>query len=146
MGVDDAGNFDAITAGSPLAFTTTQPVGAFGLTLVTPEEPGQALFDGDTRLVVPGEATASLALADGTLLGTFNGREYRAYFLGVVGVAAFSSATLEYAGATPISAFFFNVDDLVISLPEPGADALLVAGAALLLALGRRREARRKRR
>jgi len=147
MGVADPGNFDAVTGGSSLAFATTAPVEAFGLTVITPEEPGQALLDGDLRLVVPGVATAQLALADGSLLGSFGGREYRAYFLGVIGASGFSSATLEAGPGVPTSAFFFNVDDLVLPVPEPASGPVLGAGAALLLGLARRRrEVRRTRR
>ncbi|MGH0031842.1 MAG: PEP-CTERM sorting domain-containing protein [Myxococcota bacterium] len=138
LGVEDAGNFHAVTAGTPLAFAFTAPVEAFGLTVVTPEEPGGALFDADVRLLVPGEATAQLSLADAQLLGTFGGREYRAYFLGVVGGATFSSATLDVGATTPASGFFFNLDDLVVPLPEPGALPGLLAGALLLAALRRK--------
>ena len=148
LGVDDAGNFNALTAGTSLGFAFTAPVGAFGLTIITPEEPGAALFDGDLQLVVPGEATASLALGDGQLLGTFGGREYRAYFVGVVGASSFSTATLGAGGTTPVSSFFYNVDDLVVPLPEPGmASGLLVcAGLLRVLAIfeGKQRRERRK--
>jgi hypothetical protein len=137
LGVEDPGNFHSFTSGSVLQFTFTQPVQAFGLTLVTPEEPNAALFDLDALLTVPGQATAGLSLADGTTLGSFNGREYRAYFLGVVGSAAFSTATLDFGSATPDSGFFFNLDDIVIPLPEAGRDPMLVAGMALLWALRR---------
>jgi hypothetical protein len=139
LGVDDGGNFDAITGGAPLAFTFTQPVEAFGLTLITPEEPALALFDGDAQLDVSGEPTAALSLADGQVLGTFGGREYRAYFVGIVGASAFSSATLSYAASTPDSSFFFNVDDLAIAVPEPEPLLTLALGFALAQALARRR-------
>jgi len=145
LGVVDAGNFHAIAAGSAISFGFSQAVDAFGLTIITPEEPGGALFDADTRLVVAGEPTAQLALADGQLLGTFNGREYRAYFLGVVANAPFSAASLEYDAATPDSGYFFNIDDLVISVPEPGALVSLSSGCLLLTALDRLRSRRRRR-
>lgn len=144
LGIEDAGNFDAATAGTTLAFTFTQPVEAFGLTLITPEEPGQALFDADATLAVPGEATAALALSAGQPLGTFGGRAYSAYFLGVVGGGPFSSATLAFGGSTPDSGFFFNVDDLVIPVPEAGRLASLAAGGACVLALARRRKLSRR--
>lgn len=67
LGVVDPGNFDAVTAGSAMQFGFTQPVEGFALTIITPEEPGGALFDDDVRLVVPGEATASLLLAGGSI-------------------------------------------------------------------------------
>ncbi len=139
LGVADPGNFDAFAAGSSLAFAFSQPIEAFGLVLVTPEEPGAALFDGDARLTVPGEAAAALALADGASLGTFGGREYRAYFLGVVASAPFTQAQLGTGPMTPASGFFFNVDDLVIAVPEPGGGPGLVSGGLLLAALRRRR-------
>lgn len=139
LGVGDPGNFDAIVAGTTLAFSFPEPVLAFGLTIITPEEPGAAFFDDDLLLLVPGESTASLTLSDGEPLGTFGGRAYRSYFLGVVGAAAFSSARLETGGATPPSGFLYNVDDLRIPLPEPGAASGLLGGSAFLLLLGRRR-------
>jgi hypothetical protein len=138
LGVVDPGNFHAFTAGSPLAFSFTAPTLGFGLTLITPEEPSGALFNGDAVLTVPGQATAALSLSDGTLIGTFGGRAYRAYFLGVVGAAPFSSATLDFGAGTPDSSFFANVDDLTVTLPEPGPHAGLAAGALLLARLGRR--------
>ena len=143
LGVEDPGNFHAVVAGSMLGFGFTAPVDAFGLTLVTPEEPGAALFDGDLRLLVPGQATASLVLADGHSLGTFGGREYRAYFLGVVGTAPFTSASLDLGPATPPGTFLFNVDDLLVPVPEPGTSASLLAGAAWLAALRRLDRTRR---
>jgi len=139
LGVGDTGNFDAITAGTTLDFSFPEPVLAFGLTIITPEEPDAALFDDDLRLLVPGASTASLALSDGEPLGTFGGRAYRRYFLGVVGAAPFSSARLETGGATPTSGFFYNVDDLRIPLPEPGAASGLLLGSAFLLLLAHRR-------
>ena len=139
LGVGDPGNFDALTAGTPLAFSFPEPVLAFGLTIITPEEPGAAFFDDDLLLLVPGESTASLALSDGEPLGTFGGRAYRRYFLGVVGAAPFSSARLETGGATPTSGFFYNVDDLRIPLPEPGTASGLLVGCAFLRLLGYRR-------
>ncbi|MHA7836875.1 MAG: hypothetical protein ACX98W_05380, partial [bacterium] len=139
LGVGDPGNFDALTAGTTLDFSFPEPVLAFGLTIITPEEPDAALFDDDLLLLVPGESTASLALSDGEALGTFGGRAYRRYFLGVVGAAPFSSARLEAGGATPTSGFFYNVDDLRIPLPEPGAASALLVGSAFLLLLGPRR-------
>ncbi len=132
LGVADPGNFDAITAGSSLVFTSTTPVIAFGLTVITPEEPGTALLDGDLRLRVPGQATAQLTLADGQSLGIHGAREYRAYFLGVIGASTFTTATLELSSSVEPSSFFFNVDDLVVPLPEPDQTSLLLAGAALL--------------
>jgi hypothetical protein len=143
LGLDDPGNFDTFTAGSHLGFQFTAPVHAFGLTLVTPEEPGAALFNGDALLLAPGAATTSLSLADGVLLGSFGGREYRAYFLGVVAAAPFTSATLAFGASTPASGFFYNVDDLVVPLPEPAPPAALLAGAAFTGWLRRRRAGRR---
>jgi len=141
LGVLDPGNFDAITAGTPLQFVFSPPVSAFGLTIVTPEEPGAALFDGDARLVVAGEPTASLSLADGQALGSFGGRAYRAYFLGVVATGAFANATLDYGAGAPVSGFFFNLDDLRIPVPEPGAVPMMIAG---VLAIGTRAAGRRR--
>lgn len=135
LGVEDAGNFHALAAGSTLMFGFTSPVEGFGLTLITPEEPGGALFDGDVRLLVSGEPTASLSLADGQLLGTFGGRSYRAYFLGVVGASPFAAATLDFGAAAPESGFFFNLDDLVVPMPEPRGDASFVAASLLIGAL-----------
>jgi len=106
LGVGDPGNFDALTAGTTLDFSFPEPVLAFGLTIITPEEPDAALFDDDLLLLVPGESTASLVLSDGEALGTFGGRAYRRYFLGVVGAPPFSSARLDAGGATPTSGFF----------------------------------------
>lgn len=133
LGSVDPGNFDAIASGTVLGFGFTQPVEAFGLTLITPEEPGGALFDGDVRLTVPGEPTAHLSLAGGQSVGSFNGREYRAYFLGVVAGSPFAAASLEYAGSTPVGGFFFNVDDMTIPVPEPGGAPMLAAGVAWLV-------------
>jgi hypothetical protein len=137
LGVQDPGNFNAFAAGGALAFQFSAPVQAFGLTLVTPEEPNGALFDGDVQLFAPGTATAILALADGSLLGTFGGREYRAYFLGVVATTPFTSASLAFGGTTPASGFFYNVDDLVVPVPEPALPPSLLAGVALLAGLRR---------
>lgn len=145
LGVVDPGNFNAAAAGTSVAFGFTNPVAAFGVTLISPEEPTAALFDGDARLSVPGEFTATLSLAGGQVLGTFNGREYRSYFLGVVGANAFASATLEYDAATPASGFFYNLDDLTVPIPEPGAPAMLAWGCALLLGMARRRARRETR-
>lgn len=140
LGVTDAKNFNAFTAGTAVDFAFTAPIDAFGLTVVTPEEPGAALFDADLALSVPGDATASLSLSDGVLLGTFGGRDYRSYFLGVVGASSFSNATLEVGGSAPVSGFFFNVDDLTISLPEPTLVSGLLGGMLLLVSLGSRRK------
>jgi hypothetical protein len=140
LGTYDPGNFDAFVAGTDLDLVFTSPLEAFGLVVVTPEEPGLALFDGDLQLLVPGEATASLTLADGQSLGSFGGREYRAYFLGVVGAAPFQQASLVAGIAAPTSGFFFNVDDLAIPVPEPGRAISLAVGAALLAALARLRK------
>ncbi len=137
LGVVDPGNFNAVAAGTPIGFSFTQPVAAFGLTVITPEEPSEALFDGDLRLVVSGEPTASLALADGQLLGTFGGREYRAFFLGVVGAASFTAASLEYDPATPTGGFLLNLDDLTV--PEPAGATMLVLGWLALQGLAQRR-------
>lgn len=145
LGVEDPGNFHALTAGTPLDFSFTATVEAFGLTVVTPEEPDGALFDGDLVLVIPGEPTASLALGSGQLLGSFGGREYRAYFLGVVGASSFASATLQLGATAPTSGFLFNVDDLVVPVPEPGGAGLL-AGALLCAALHARKQRRALRR
>lgn len=143
LGADDPGNFRTITAGTPLAFGFTSPVLAFGLTIITPEEPDGALFDGDIRLSIPGQASASLSLSDAQLLGTFGGREYRAYFLGVVGSSFFTDATLDFGAETPASGFFFNVDDLLVPLPEPTGMGALFAGSTLLVLLQRGRSARK---
>lgn len=137
LGVADPGNFNAITAGASLVFTSTTPVIAFGLTVITPEEPGAALFDGDLRLRVSGQTTAQLTLADGQSLGIHGAREYRAYFLGVVGASTFTKATLELSSSVAPSSFFFNVDDLAVPLPEPDQTSLLLAGAALLWSCAR---------
>jgi len=137
LGVEDAGNFHAITAGTTLGFGFPTPVEAFGLTIITPEEPGAALFDGDLQLRVPGEATASLELGEGQLLGSFGGRDYRAYFVGVVGAAGFTTATLEPGATTPASSLFFNVDDLVVPVPEPGGVLGTLAGWGWLQCLRR---------
>jgi len=138
IGVDDAGNFHALASGSVLAFSFTEPTTAFGLTLVTPEEPGGALFDGDAVLNVPGHPSAPLVVADGQLLGTFGGRTYRAYFMGLVSTSAFTSASLDFGPTTPPSGFFFNVDDLSVPAPEPGQGLALIAGSTLIAMLRRR--------
>jgi hypothetical protein len=143
LGVGDPGNFDAFTAGTTLAFGFPEPVLAFGLTIITPEEPEAALFDDDLLLLVQGESTASLSLSDGESLGTFGGRAYHSYFLGVVGAAPFSSARLEIGGAAPPSGFFYNVDDLRIPLPETGAATGLLVGGVFILLLDRRRNGNR---
>lgn len=143
LGVPDPGNFNAMAAGASLVFTSTAPVVAFGLTVITPEEPGAALFDGDLRLRVSGQATAQLTLADGQSLGIHGSREYRAYFLGVVGASTFTTATLELSSSVSPSTFFFNVDDLVVPLPEPDQTPLLLAGAALLGSFARIRLTRK---
>ncbi len=135
LGVEDPGNFHGLVAGTTLAFSFTQPIDAFGLVLVTPEEPGAALFDLDARLEVPGESTAVLSLGAGQPLGSFGGREYFAYFLGVVGAASFNQATLVYDPSTPDAGFLFNADDLAIAVPEPGGVLSLLAGLLLLAGL-----------
>ena len=92
---------------------------------------------------MPGEATASLSLASGQSLGVSNGREYFAYFLGIVGAAGFTQASLSYGGTTPDGGFLFNLDDLHIAVPEPGHGAGLLAGCIALWGLGRHRRQRR---
>jgi hypothetical protein len=142
LGVEDPKNFHAIAAGTDLVFTFPDPVQGFGLTIITPEEPGLALFDDDLELSVSGEATASLSLAGGQSLGMHGGREYRAYFLGVVGAAPFSTARLDAGPSAPTSGFLFNVDDLLLPVPEPTGAGALLTGAALLHGLRRRRDRR----
>lgn len=132
LGVEDPDNFHAITAGTSLDFSFSDPVLAFGLTIVTPEEPDLALFDGDLLLSVPGESTAALQLTDGEALGVFGAREYRTYFLGVVAGTPFSTARLEPGGATPTSTYLFNVADLRIAAPEPAGAVVWLAGAVRL--------------
>lgn len=137
LGVVDAKNFDAIASGSAISFTFSPPVSAFGLTIVTPEEPNIALLDGDVRLDVSGEAQATLSLAAANDLGVHGGRNYRAYFLGVIGASTFSTASLSYIPGTSASSFFYNIDDLIV--PEPAMAGQLLAGVLGLSAFARRR-------
>ena len=71
LGTDDPGNFDQFVAGTSLALSFTAPVLGFGLTLISVDTPGVTLLDGDLELLAGG-ATASLAVADRTFLGTAN--------------------------------------------------------------------------
>lgn len=144
LGLEDPGNFDAIPSGEPLTFRLSAATTAFGLTVITPEEPGGALFDGDLELRVAGEKTARLALADGPTLGTFGGREYRAYFLGIVGRSAFSTVQLITGPSAAPSTFLFNLDDLVVPLPEPRSTLTALTGSVLLAVLGRGRVRRQE--
>lgn len=146
LGVEDAGNFNAIAAGTVLELSITEPTIAIGLTLITPEEPGSALFDGDAVLMVPGQPPAPLVLADGQLLGTFGGREYRAYFVGLTTTTTFTTASLDFGGGTPSSGFFFNLDDILVPTPEPTRGLSLLAGSMLLAGLGHNRTSRRRNR
>jgi hypothetical protein len=112
-------------------------VRAIGLFIVTAEEPGFTLFDGDLGLTAAG-ATAFLevaaveqTLSDGSLV----------YFLGVIDPAAgFATASLDGFGGG--GAFAYNVDDIVTAVPEPGTFGL--TGLALVALGAFRRGARRK--
>jgi hypothetical protein len=138
LGTNDIGNYDLLIAGTevPLSFSTT--VSGIGLSIITPEPPGTFLLNSEVQLVVPGEATATLNLADGQLLGNFDGDDYYAYFLGVIAFDAITTATLSYNPATPDGSFLFNIDDILV-VPEANASLLLMAGLAGLLALDNRR-------
>jgi len=145
LGTDDSENFDAIVSGTDLQFSFAQPLQAFGLHLVTPDEPNVALFDFDAQLSAPGMPTIKLDVDDSVLVDTVNGIEYRAYFLGIAGQPdlPFSTATLSYGPSTPDGSFLFNIDD-IIAVPEPARLMLLVAGLAGLSALPRSGSRRRR--
>lgn len=136
LGVDDAGNLDQFSSGDTVTFTSSSALRAFGLYVVG----GSDLQAGDFGLRV-GNATV---LANGPQAGALtDGAGSYAYFLGVVAsdaADAFSSITLQSNG----NAFFvFDVDDVrytvapTTPVPEPSSAALLLLGAATLLA-GRR--------
>lgn len=137
LGTDDAPNFYALQAGSPLSFTFANPVTAFGLTVISPE----ALLDGDVLLSL-GAATAELSIAAGELLGNYDGSDWYAYFLGVSTATPVGSASLGYGPATAGVPFLYNLDDLryqtaqSATVPEPAPWLLWLSG---LIAYGQRR-------
>lgn len=109
------------------------PAHAIGLYVVTRD----ALVDGDITLTASG-ATASLASAD--LVQTLSDGS-RVFFLGIVDpTQPFTGASLDFP-ADGDTNFVFNLDDVVIALPEPGGAPVLGAGVLLLAALARRRRA-----
>ena len=139
LGTDDPGNFDQLIGGTSLGLAFTAPVTGFGLTIISVDTPGVTLLDGDLVLTAGG-ATASLAVADGTFLGTANltgggTQDVYAYFLGLTSDTAFSGASLDVGAGVPDGAFFYYLDDFVAAVPEPSTALLLGLG---LLSLARR--------
>jgi len=129
LGTADPWNYDAISGGTFINLDLTSSVDAFGLTFITPD----TLLNDDIRLIA-GSETASLLVADRTLVGTFDNNPYYAYFLGIVGSSAFNLAAIRYGNGTG-GAFLYNLDDLTVATaatatPVPGT-ALLVLGGAL---------------
>ena len=136
LGVDDPGNFNSISGGTFIDLGLTAPVSAVGLSFITPDD----LSDDDIRLIA-GNETASLLVDDRTLVGTFGGNPYSAYFLGIVAGSGFNSASIRYGAGTG-GAFFFNADDLTLAAaPLPGTPLLILGGA--LAALPRRQRSSR---
>ena len=112
-----------------LGFATAQAIGLF---IITAEEPGFTLFDGDLGLTAAG-TTAFLdvdaieqTLTDLSLV----------FFLGVINDAGtFTSASLDGFGGG--GAFLYNVDDIVTAVPEPGTFVMLAVGLTFLGVRGR---------
>lgn len=129
LGTLDPANFNTISGGTFINLELTSPVDAVGLTFITPEN-----MDDDAIRLIAGTETASLLVADRTLVGTFGGNPYYAYFLGIVGSSAFNLAAIRYGSGTG-GAFLYNLDDLTLATaatatPVPGP-ALLILGGAL---------------
>jgi hypothetical protein len=121
LGTND---FDILLDGDDLVLGFAS-ANAIGLFIITAEEPGLTILDGDIGLTAGGE-TAFLdvdavedTLSDGIV-----------FFLGIIDPdAVFTSASLDTFGGG--GAFAFNVDDIVTTVPEPGL-ALLLGLAGLV--------------
>lgn len=142
LGTADPEDFDQFVGGTILSVGFTQPVLAFGLTVVSANTPGGTLFDGDIELRAAGTNVA-LAVSDRASLGFAmlvggGTQEVSAYFLGVTSDAPFTTAILEAGAGTPDGSLFFWADDLAIAVPEPDPRTLLLAGALFLSLLWRR--------
>jgi hypothetical protein len=140
LGTFDAPNLNLIAAGTEVHFSFPTVMNGFGMTIITPDEAGVALFDGDVQLYAPGAGVARLTLSDGVFLEQRGGLDYYGYFIGVVAQTPFNRASLTYAPDVPLVGFSYNADDF-LGLPEPGQHLLLLVGIAGLLALGRLRNA-----
>jgi hypothetical protein len=121
-------DFDVLLDGDDLVLGFSS-ANAIGLFIITAEDPGVTLFDGDIGLTAGG-ATAFLdvdaveqTLSDGIV-----------FFLGVIDPAAgFTSASLDTYGGG--GAFAYNVDDVVTAVPEPGTALVLGLGLLILCRL-----------
>ncbi|MFO1428900.1 MAG: hypothetical protein U1F76_01975 [Candidatus Competibacteraceae bacterium] len=138
LGTDDPANYNTIVGGTVIDLGLTSPVEAFGLSFITPD----TMFNDDIRLAAGGE-TASLVANDRTLVGNFNGSDYYAYFLGVIGSNVFTSASIQYGPDVSGGPFLYNADDITVAapvIPEPDTLVLLLGGVlALLFQRDRRR-------
>ncbi|TXI23003.1 MAG: hypothetical protein E6Q61_07940 [Nitrosomonas sp.] len=126
LGTDDTDNYNTIIGGTVINLGFTNPIIALGLSFITPD----LLFDDDIRLVTGGDA-ASLMINDKTFIGSFDGIDYYAYFLGLIGNINFSSASIQYGPDVIGGPFLFNIDDIIIatvSMPEPGTAGLMLGG------------------
>jgi hypothetical protein len=125
LGTND---FDVLLDGDDLVlgFATSNAIGLF---IITAEEPGFSILDGDICLSAGGaDACLDVDAVEQTLSDGI------VFFLGVIDPdASFTAASLDTFGGG--GAFAFNVDDIVTAVPEPGVAALLAA--ALLLGLSR---------
>lgn len=136
LGTND---FDALLDGDTvtLGFASSH---AIGVVIITVEQPGESLLDGDIGLSAGG-ATALLdvdavqtVLEDGSIV----------YFLGVIDPeASFPSASLDTFGGG--SAFSYTVDQIVTSavataVPLPGPALMAAIALATLAALWLRRQ------
>jgi hypothetical protein len=131
-------DFDALLDGDTvtLGFASSHAIGIF---IITAEQPGESLLDGDIGLSAGG-ATALLdveavqnVLGDGSLV----------YFLGVIDPeASFAAASLDTFGGG--SAFSYAVDQVVTSaaataVPLPGSILMAAIALFMLAALWLRR-------
>ena len=125
--------------GTAINLGLTRQVNALGLSFIIPEQ----MFDGDIKLLA-GNETATLLTGNRTLVGSFSGTDYYAYFLGLVTSGGFNSASIQY-GPNTDGAFFYNADDITVAitpstpLPEPTSPLLFLAGALSTLAVRKRK-------
>lgn len=138
LGTDDGGVFldgDSFDLGFTPSF-------AIGLYVISADEQGVSIRDGDVELSVGGE-TVGISLADGELLSD---DVSWAYFLGIVSDdTPFTTASLGPGPDAGEGFFFFNIDDITTApaaatvVPEPASLLLFGIGAAGLTLGGVRR-------